>query len=319
MTVLGEPFDGYQHRHSYRLRVEEDEEGALVERIRVRALMIPPGIPEFATRERVVRAGPCVIEGRAWSGEGEVEGVEVSDDGGETWAEAELLPDTLGRWAWRAWRFDWDARPGERELCCRARDVAGSVQPLEAAWNLGGYANNAVQRVPVTVSLALSCAYRVGVLARAVARRSHRSPWRPSASRRAGTDVARAISCSTAESSGPSSRSPTTRAREGSCSGSARPRDGMLFVFPEGTTGGFWMKNTLVPLAIVFFDCDGRARAAALDEAVREDPCPIYDPRRRYRFALELPAGTSGRPCGSGPGAGAAAAHRAVELGTIGA
>jgi hypothetical protein len=28
---------------------------------------------------------------------------------------------------------------------------AGNVQPLEPVWNVGGYANNAVQRVPVTV------------------------------------------------------------------------------------------------------------------------------------------------------------------------
>jgi sulfane dehydrogenase subunit SoxC len=151
VTVLGEPFAGYQQRRSYRLRLEEDEVGVPVERIQVRALMIPPGIPDFATRARVVRAGQCVVEGRAWSGEAEVAGVEVSDDGGVTWAEAELLPDTLGRWAWRSWRFAWDARPGERELCCRARDDSGNVQPLEAPWNLGGYANNAVQRVPVTV------------------------------------------------------------------------------------------------------------------------------------------------------------------------
>jgi DMSO/TMAO reductase YedYZ molybdopterin-dependent catalytic subunit len=151
ITVVGEPFDGYQHRCSYRMRVEEDEEGAPVERIQVRALMIPPGIPDFATRERIVRAGACVIEGRAWSGEADVAGIEVSDDGGATWADGELLPETLGRWAWRAWRFIWDARSGERELCCRARDLAGNVQPLEAPWNLGGYANNAVQRVRVTV------------------------------------------------------------------------------------------------------------------------------------------------------------------------
>jgi DMSO/TMAO reductase YedYZ molybdopterin-dependent catalytic subunit len=151
ISVLGEPFAGYQQRQSYRFREHEDEEGTPVERIRVRALMIPPGIPDFATRARVVRAGSCVLEGRAWCGEGEVAGVEVSDDGGETWAEADLLPSALGRWAWRSWRFTWDARPGERELCCRARDAAGDVQPLEPPWNLGGYANNAVQRVPVTV------------------------------------------------------------------------------------------------------------------------------------------------------------------------
>ena len=35
------------------------------------------------------------------------------------------------------------------------------------------------------------------------------------------------------------------------------PADGMLFVFPRSTTGGFWMKNTRVPLTIVFFNADG--------------------------------------------------------------
>jgi hypothetical protein len=36
-------------------------------------------------------------------------------------------------------------------LCCRARDEAGNVQPLEQDWNLGGYENNAIQRILVTV------------------------------------------------------------------------------------------------------------------------------------------------------------------------
>ncbi len=152
ISVQDEPFDGYQMRHSYRVRLEEDEEGEPLERIRPRALMVPPGIPDFPSRIRFVRAGPCPIEGRAWSGEADLAGVEVSTDGGETWAEAELGEATLGRWAWRSWSFEWSATPGEHELCCRARDAAGREQPLEPAWNLGGYANNAVQRVPVTVA-----------------------------------------------------------------------------------------------------------------------------------------------------------------------
>jgi DMSO/TMAO reductase YedYZ molybdopterin-dependent catalytic subunit len=151
ITVLDEPFDGYQMRHSYRVRSEEGESGEPLTRIQVRALMAPPGIPDFLTRSRVVTAGPCVLEGRAWSGEADVAGVEISTDGGTTWAEADLAPSSHGRWAWRAWRFDWDAAPGEHELCCRARDSGGNVQPLDAPWNLGGYANNAVQRVSVTV------------------------------------------------------------------------------------------------------------------------------------------------------------------------
>ena len=68
------------------------------------------------------------------------------------------------------------------------------------------------------------------------------------------------------------------------------PKDGMLFVFPETTTGGFWMKNTLVPLTIVFFDSAGRLVRKLSMTPCRKDPCPIYDPGRSYRFALELRA-----------------------------
>ena len=71
------------------------------------------------------------------------------------------------------------------------------------------------------------------------------------------------------------------------------PTDGMLFVFPVPTRGGFWMKNTLVPLTIVFFDSAGkRVRGTFSKEMTpcREDPCRISDPGRTYRFALELRA-----------------------------
>lgn len=69
----------------------------------------------------------------------------------------------------------------------------------------------------------------------------------------------------------------------------------MLFVFPGATTGGFWMKNTLVPLKIVFFGSTGKRVRTLRMTPCREDPCAIYDPGRRYRFALELPA-TDTRP-----------------------
>ena len=55
--------------------------------------------------------------------------------------------------AWTPWSFQWSPeRPGEYELACRARDAAGNEQPLEPSWNVGGYANNSVQRVRVTVT-----------------------------------------------------------------------------------------------------------------------------------------------------------------------
>ena len=152
ITVLDAAFDGYQMRQSYRLRHEEGDEGEPLSRMQIRSLMVPPGIPEFLSRSRVVTAGACVLRGRAWSGEAEVTHVEVSADGGETWGKAELEDWVLGPWAWRAWSFTWRAEPGEHVLCSRARDSAGNVQPLEPVWNVGGYSNNAVQRVPVTVT-----------------------------------------------------------------------------------------------------------------------------------------------------------------------
>jgi DMSO/TMAO reductase YedYZ molybdopterin-dependent catalytic subunit len=151
ITLRDEPFDGYQMSHAYRLRQQEDEPGAPITRIAPRSLMVPPGIPDFLSRDRVVDPGPCEIRGRAWSGEAEISGVDVSTDGGDSWAPAELDSRGLGRWAWRSWRFSWDAQRGEHELCCRARDSAGNEQPLEPPWNAGGYMNNAVQRVAVTV------------------------------------------------------------------------------------------------------------------------------------------------------------------------
>jgi hypothetical protein len=119
--------------------------------MRPRSLFVPPGIPEFLTRERTLPAGEHVVRGRAWSGFAPIASVEVSADDGANWAAADLEP-AEGPWAWRGWEFAWDAAPGEYVLCSRARDEAGNEQPLESPWNLGGYANNAVQRVAVTVT-----------------------------------------------------------------------------------------------------------------------------------------------------------------------
>ena len=151
IEFLDRPFGGYQQAQSYRVRQSEDEEGEPLSRMRPRSLFVPPGIPEFFTRERTVATGEVVLEGRAWSGFARIASVEVSADGGATWAAADLGP--AGEpWAWRGWRYAWQAEPGDHVLCSRARDEAGNEQPLDPPWNLGGYANNAVQRVAVTVT-----------------------------------------------------------------------------------------------------------------------------------------------------------------------
>jgi DMSO/TMAO reductase YedYZ molybdopterin-dependent catalytic subunit len=150
ITVVDTPFLGDQMIRAYRFRSEEDEPGTPVTHINPRSLMEPPGIPDFLTRERFLAPGPVTLRGRAWSGWGPIERVEVSTDGGDSWAEARLLA-AQGPAAWRRWEFDWDAVTGIYEVCCRATDDAGNTQPLQVPWNLGGYGNNAVQRVRVTV------------------------------------------------------------------------------------------------------------------------------------------------------------------------
>jgi hypothetical protein len=151
IAVLDRPFDGYQQARGYRMRQSPDEEGVPVVRMQPRSLMVPPGIPDFATRERTIDPGPTTVRGRAWSGLGTIERVEVSADGGADWSDARLGAQP-SRWAWRSWEWDWEpGEPGAYELCCRATDSVGNVQPVAPPWNLGGYANNEVQRVPVTV------------------------------------------------------------------------------------------------------------------------------------------------------------------------
>lgn len=67
--------------------------------------------------------------------------------------------------------------------------------------------------------------------------------------------------------------------------------DGMLFVFQVDSDGGFWMKNTLIPLDIVFFAADGGFVDSLTMAPCTEDPCPTYRPGGSYRYALEAPAG----------------------------
>jgi DMSO/TMAO reductase YedYZ molybdopterin-dependent catalytic subunit len=152
IEVSTEPFTGFQNATAYRLKVELDEDGEPVTRVRPRSLLAPPGWPDFMTRERFVRAGPVTLSGRAWSGRAPVTGVEISVDGGDTWDTAVLAPeDPSHPYAWRAWSYEWAAAPGRSELLTRATDAEGGTQPVEADWNRQGMANNLVQRVPVTV------------------------------------------------------------------------------------------------------------------------------------------------------------------------
>jgi hypothetical protein len=70
---------------------------------------------------------------------------------------------------------------------------------------------------------------------------------------------------------------------------------GMIFLFPAAQRGGFWMKDTLIPLSIAYMSRRGPRRfvVVALRDMVpcRLKPCPVYDPMRSYDAALEVNLG----------------------------
>ena len=151
IDAIDRSFDGYQHTTSYRLRSDADDPGAPVTRMLPRSLMVPPGIASFPQRERLVAPGSIELEGRAWSGSAPIERVEVSVDGCRNWNDATVHPPSNAH-AWQRWHLTWRASPGVHDLACRATDASGERQPLDAEPNLGGYANNGVHRVRVTVA-----------------------------------------------------------------------------------------------------------------------------------------------------------------------
>jgi len=152
ITVATTAFTGFQQATAYVMRQRPDEAGTPITRIAPRAQLIPPGFPDFMSRRRAMRPGPCRLSGRAWSGHAPIVAVDVTTDGGATWRPA-TVDGTADqpRWAWRRFDCDWDAKPGSHRLAARATDADGNIQPLAPQWNRGGFANNMVQEIEVLV------------------------------------------------------------------------------------------------------------------------------------------------------------------------
>jgi uncharacterized membrane protein (UPF0127 family) len=74
------------------------------------------------------------------------------------------------------------------------------------------------------------------------------------------------------------------------------PDHGMLFLFPSGHNAQFWMKDTLIPLDILWMDQN--LRVTYMEKSVppcRRDPCPRYGPGTTSHYVLEINAGESDR------------------------
>jgi hypothetical protein len=70
------------------------------------------------------------------------------------------------------------------------------------------------------------------------------------------------------------------------------PNEGMVFVFPEPGDYPFWMKNTLIPLDILWLD--RQARIVSIARSVppcKADPCPSYPPDAAASYVIEVVSG----------------------------
>ena len=66
---------------------------------------------------------------------------------------------------------------------------------------------------------------------------------------------------------------------------------GMAFLWDEPVESTFWMKDTLIPLSIAFWDQDGRIVSIMDMEPCRADPCPTYGPDAPFVGAVEVAMG----------------------------
>ena len=144
VTAIKRPFDGHYQVRDYVVRIGDQVRPC--REMAVRAVILSPEAGSLHDS-----GSQIVVGGICWSGRGAVAAVEVSADDGKSWTEATLEPAPSPQ-VWQRWSLDWKPeRLGAYCLIARARDSAGEIQPLEQIWNPGGYSNNAVVPVEITI------------------------------------------------------------------------------------------------------------------------------------------------------------------------
>jgi DMSO/TMAO reductase YedYZ molybdopterin-dependent catalytic subunit len=137
IVVIEEAFQGYFQTIDYAYWVQQN---GIPVRVPITEMQVKAQIARPAPHEIVGRDTDYRISGAAWGGASAVTRVEVSVDGGKTFAEAELLGKPVPH-AWRLWQHKWHTPfgPGPCTLVARATDASGHVQPAERDAHWGSY------------------------------------------------------------------------------------------------------------------------------------------------------------------------------------
>jgi len=148
VSVSDRPFDGVFMTRAWRVQRRRDGvvRDEAVTQVAVKSLVVRPAA------DAKLAVGTHTVAGVAWSGGKDIASVQVSTDGGRAWSLAQLV-ESPAIYAWRFWEFTWRAtRPGSYTLMARATDASGATQPFAYDLDLGGFAVNQVQPVPVEVT-----------------------------------------------------------------------------------------------------------------------------------------------------------------------
>jgi sulfite dehydrogenase len=97
-----------------------------------------------------VKSGKLTVSGMAWDGGYGIRTVQVSSDGGKTWGSAALGQD-LGKYAFRPWSFDVNAKRGKTTVMVNATNKIGQSQVTDLIFNGAGYHNNVMQNITLNV------------------------------------------------------------------------------------------------------------------------------------------------------------------------
>lgn len=129
LIVTDTPYQGHFQTVDY---AYWERKNGLPNRTPLSEIQVKAAISRPFIREVVPAKGRYRVHGAAWAGESEVQKVEISADGGKTWADAHLR-DRPVRYAWRFWEYNWRVpeTPGRYALMARATDAKGRTQPLQ--------------------------------------------------------------------------------------------------------------------------------------------------------------------------------------------
>ena len=153
INVIDHEFDGFFMSKGYRIPDNDCgciEPGTAAKSTKPIGKMVIRSFITSLDDGAAIRVGEAtLVQGIAFDSGAGIREVQLSQDGGNTWAQANLGED-LGNYSFRPWHIKLRlTKPGPHELKVRATSRSGEIQPLNETWNPSGYRRNVVESVRV--------------------------------------------------------------------------------------------------------------------------------------------------------------------------